>query len=152
MKNHIFTVRSIIQDIKNTKNSSVDLQFLDMKQCFDSLDLKEVLIELYESGVKNELINVIYEANKRSNVAVKTSVGTTTCIEIGETWMQGDVLASIGCSNLVENFSKEIAKDSDTVYKYKNTIEIPPILGFIDNILGIQKCGNEAKSFNKIIN
>ena len=152
MRNHIFVLRSIMQEVLKNKKKSIDLQFMDMKQCFDSIDLREVIIDLFEAGLNNDLLHVIYEANRQCQISVKTPVGLSDEKTVGEIWMQGDVLASLGCSIQVDKFAKEYDNNNNNFYKYKNKVKIPAMLGFVDDILGIQKCGSDAKRFNNFIN
>ena len=41
VRNHIFVINGVINDVINRKEESVDIQILDYKQCFDSLWLIE---------------------------------------------------------------------------------------------------------------
>ena len=60
-----------------TKNKSIDIQILDYAQCFDSLSLEECTNDLFEYGIKNDHLNIIYEANEQNMVSIKTPFGIT---------------------------------------------------------------------------
>ena len=70
-------------------------QIYDVSQCFDSLWLQEVLNELYELGIDNDHMVLLYEENKKNFVAVKTSYGLTDKFEIEESVMQGTVFGPL---------------------------------------------------------
>ena len=44
---------------------------------FDSVDLELALSDLYDVGVKDDTLALLYKANKEVHMAVKTSSGTT---------------------------------------------------------------------------
>ena len=61
----------------------------DVIKCFDSLWLSECINDLYESGLKNDKLVILYESNQSANIAVKTSSGETDRFIIKKTVMQG---------------------------------------------------------------
>ena len=74
------------------------LIFGDAVKCFDKLWLRSCIIELYRAGVDVSDIFFIYCLNKQSEVMIKTSVGDTSYIEVGETVKQGSILGpTIAC-------------------------------------------------------
>ena len=71
IQNHIFVINGIINEaIKNKKD--IDIQILDYRQCFDGMWLDECINDLYEAGITDDSLALIYEANKNNQVAVKT--------------------------------------------------------------------------------
>ena len=44
---------------------------MDYRQCFDSMWLKECINDLYNAGVTDDALALIFEANKNNQVAVK---------------------------------------------------------------------------------
>ena len=56
-------------------NDINDIQVFDIVKCFDKMWLKEVLNDLYDVNMKNDQLSLLYELNKKSRVAVKTSSG-----------------------------------------------------------------------------
>ena len=57
--------------------------------------LEEVINDLYESGLSNPNLAVIYEANKVNKVAVMTPNGLTRREEVNRIVMQGEVLGPL---------------------------------------------------------
>ena len=72
--------------------------FGDAIKCFDKLWLRSCIIELYRAGVDVSDIYFIYCMNKQSKVMIRTSVGDTKYIDVGETVKQGSILGpTIAC-------------------------------------------------------
>ena len=63
IRNHIFILNGIINEAIKSKKKAVDIQILDYRQCFDSMWLEECINDLYDSGVQNPNLALIYEAN-----------------------------------------------------------------------------------------
>ena len=72
-------LQEIVNHISNglNKKKPVDIQILDYKQCFDTLWLQECLNDLYDSGVNDDKLALLYNVNSNVKVAVKTPVGKT---------------------------------------------------------------------------
>ena len=75
IRNHIFVVNGVINEAVKKKILGIDLQLLDFKQCFDSLWIEECMNDLWEAGIKDEKLGLIYQRNESTNVAVKTPFG-----------------------------------------------------------------------------
>ena len=58
--------------------------------------------------------------------------------------MRGENISSILCTSTVDKVSKDCPLEN---FKYQNVIEIPK-LGFVDDLLDINKCGVETKNMN----
>ena len=78
IRNHIFILNGIINDVIKSKDKAVDIGILDYRQCFDSMWLEECINDLYDSGVQNPNLALIYEANKTNKVSVMTPSGLTS--------------------------------------------------------------------------
>ena len=117
VRNHIWILNGIIQDILHFKKRAIDVQIFDYKQCFDSLWLKECLNDLYDSGVQDDKLALLYNINSHVKVAVKTPVGTTNRKSIFNVITQGDVFGPIFCSNQVDTIGKECLEDKKYLYR-----------------------------------
>ena len=82
---------------------------------------------MYEGGLKNDKLNLLYTANNLVKIAVRTPVGKTNSEDISNAVIQGDVFGPILCSKQVETFAKECLEDNKYLYKYKNDVPIPPL-------------------------
>ena len=135
IRNHVWILNSILSDVLNTKKKkSVDIQIYDYKQCFDGLWLEECLNDIYTGGLKDNKLNLLYNASSIVNIVVKTAVGKTKQSCIQNCVIQGDVFAPLLCSKQIDKFGKESLEASKYTYLYKGEVEIPP-LAMVDDIL-----------------
>ena len=152
VRNHLFVLNSIISDVTSSvKKDSIDLNIMDFKQMFDSEELSTCLNALYDSNIQDDMLALIYEANKATHFAVKTPNGITETTKIENKILQGDVLAPLISSNMVDKNIGLPAVNSNYVYLYKNQVIIPP-LTMQDDTLGISKCGFQSMEMNNFIN
>ena len=60
IRNHIFVINGIINEVINKKNLAIDIEILDYKQCFDSMGLEETINDLWEAGINDNNLSLIY--------------------------------------------------------------------------------------------
>ena len=88
--------------------------------------LKEALSDLYNSGVQDDTLHLIYEANKNVSVPVKTSFGLTEEVALEEAVLQWEVWGPSLAANQVDTFGKEmIEEDYSFMYRYKGYVPVP---------------------------
>ena len=152
VRNHLFVLNSIISDVMSSvKKEPIDLNVMDFKQMFDAEELSVCLNALYDANIQDDMLALIYEANKTTIFAVKTPNGTTKSVKIVDKVLQGDVLAPLISSNMVEKHIGVPAMASNNVYLYKNKIVIPP-LTMQDDTLGVSECGFKSRKMNSFLN
>ena len=152
VRNHLFIINSIMSDVlSSVKKEAVDLNIMDFKQMFDAEDLITSLNSMYEAGVTDDMLSLIYEANKVTYFAVKTPNGLTEVSKIENKVLQGDVLAPLISSNMVDKHIGLPAMSSDNVYLYKNKVLITP-LTMQDDTMGISVCGYKSRKMNNFMN
>jgi hypothetical protein len=121
IRNHIFVINGIINDVLSSKTKKpIDIQIMDNMQCFDSMWLEETMNDLYEAGVTDDNLAILYETNKEVNVAVNTPNGLTVREKINKIILQGDVFGPIECSVTVDSFGKECLSEDKYLYHYKD--------------------------------
>ena len=125
IRNHIFVINGVINEALR-KKKNVDIGIKDYRQCFDSMWLKECINDLYNSGVTDDNLNLIFEANRLNKVAVNTPVGITARVEVNEIVLQGEVFGPLQCSVQVDTFGKECLEGGKHLYTYKGCVGIPP--------------------------
>ena len=67
-----FKVIELLTQLK--KKLPIDIQIFDFKECFHSLWLEDCLNDLYDCGVKDDNLALLYNVNKDVKVAVKTQL------------------------------------------------------------------------------
>ena len=118
---------------------------------FDSEELSTCINAMFEAGIQDDMLALIFEANKITKFAVKTPSGVTETTTIENKILQGDVLAPLLSSNMVDKNIGLPAVNSDNVYLYKGRVKIPP-LTMQDDTLGISKCGFKSRKMNEFLN
>ena len=72
VRNYWFILNSIISDVMSSiKKEPIDLNIMDFKQMFDSEQIEDVLNAYYEAGINDDMLALVYEANKTVTFAVK---------------------------------------------------------------------------------
>ena len=78
---------------------------------FDSMNLQEAVSDLFDSGVKDNTLALLYEANKNINVKVKTPSGLSAETYFEQLVLQGDTWGPIMAANQVDTFGKRLIKE-----------------------------------------
>ena len=132
------------------KKEEIEIIFYDLWKCFDTLSLKECCNDLYEAGINDDRLSMIYQGGLKNNVAINTPIGKTERIEIKEIITQGGPLGPIQCSIHIDGIGKEALERNEYLYNYKN-VKIPP-LAMMDDLATISTCGTDSIKCNAYIN
>ena len=152
IRNHLFILYSVIQDVLNKKsNTPIEVILLDYKLCFDGMKLSETLNDIYNCGLKDDKFSLLYETNKQIDIAVNTPYGLTERESISEIVAQGDVFSPSLCAVQVDTHGKLCLENYKHLYQYKGEVGLPP-LAMIDDLLLIQNCGYKSAALNAYIN
>ena len=149
IRDNIFVVNSILNEVIKKKIEGIDIQIFDIAKCFDKLWAKECLNDLYENGFVNDKLPFLYYENVDAKIAVKTASGITRRVGISDIVMQGTVWGSLMCTSTMDNLGKEAYSQPNILYKYKG-VEIPP-LDMVDAIISVSSVENTRK-MNDLIN
>ena len=77
-KNNIFLLNGILHDVMMSRNMKpIVVQFYDYCQMFDSINLQEAISDIYDAGLDNDTLGLIYKSNCEVSMAVKTPHGLT---------------------------------------------------------------------------
>ena len=149
-RNNIFIINGIIHDVIKNAKKPILLQIYDYKQMFDSINLQQAISDIYEAGLKDENLSLIYEANNEIFMAVNTTNGLTDRQKIKNSVLQGDTWGSLLASVQVDSIAKECA-NAGYGYKYKDNLSIG-ILGLVDDTIGVTEAGHKAHEMNAFFN
>ena len=112
VRKHIFIVNGVIHDVlANKKATPLDVEVVDFKQCFDTLWLEECMNDLFEAGIDDDNLAMIYEASRKINVSVSTPNGLTTRDNIERVVLQVDVFGPLECSVQIDTVGKECMEE-----------------------------------------
>ena len=73
---NLFILRALFDHAKY-RNKELWLTFYDIEKCFHSLWLEDCINSLWENGVKDDTLSLIYYLTEKANVVVKTPFGDT---------------------------------------------------------------------------
>ena len=122
-------------------NKKLWLTFYDIKKCFDSLWLEDCMNSLWENGVKDDTLSLIYYLNEK---AVKTPSGETDPLSFMNIVKWGTILGPV-----LNNISLDrVCKDSYS--HHLGSVEIRS-LEFADDIADHNSDKNSALTSNRII-
>ena len=134
----------------NPKMEKNCFQIYDYKQMFDGLKLELALSEMYDAGIKDDSLALLYEANKEIHMAAKTPNGLSVRKNLKSVILQGDTWGSILASVTVDSISKECMKTGNK-YLYKDVLPIST-LGLVDDLIGITRPGNDVVKMKNFLN
>ena len=142
-RDHLFVLYAVLNETLKGKHGCccIDLVFTDVTDCFNSLWTEKTITDLHENGIQSNLLNLIHELSKSATISIKTPVGTTEKKMIEDIIMKGETLSSISCTLSMDRISKESKKET---FEYRNSVRIPK-MGFIDDLLDLNKCGKQIK-------
>ena len=75
--------------------------------------------DLWEAGITDDKLGLIYKMNETTNVAVKTPFGFTETREVNRVVMQGEFFGPLCCSVQVDTIGKECIENNQLLYQYK---------------------------------
>ena len=150
IRDNIFVLNAIINSVKRGKEEPCDITVNDVEKCFDSLWVQECINTLFEYGLTNDKLVLLFEETKSAMIAIKTSSGLTEREPIENIIMQGTVFGSLICTTVMDKLAKIFYKDENLLYKYKKEVEIP-VLGMVDDVLSVTKCSEVSVMTNATI-
>ena len=136
---------------KKGNADACDICVYDVRKCFDSLWMSECMNDLYEAGLTNDKLCLLYYSNLNAQVAIKTSTGVSERFNIQRKVMQETVWAGLMCTCTMDKLGKLAYSDKSLLYKYKETVEVPP-LQMVDDIISALKCGSQVVTTNSAVN
>ena len=99
----------MINDTINGTGPKTDFQVMDIIKCFDKMDFRETINDLYDNNMKNDNLAVLAETSKITRVAIKSPVGMTDTREKEEIITQG--------------LGKECINQDKGLFKYKECVD-----------------------------
>ena len=151
IRDNIFALNAILNSRKGKSGEALDIQVFDVKTCFDSLWLHEVILCLYKCGMTNDKLPLLFLENANAEIAVKTPGGISKRKSISNIIMQGSVWGSLCCVVLMDKLAKQVYADPKLLYYYKGIVEVPT-LQMVDDILSVQKCSPQSLQQNTAVN
>ena len=151
IRDHLFVLNGVMNEAAQNKQKNIDIQIVDIEKCFDKMSYRETANDLYEAGVQDDKFLLMAKSNEKCKVAVKTPWGSLTKrVEMNEIEMQGTVPAPLKCSVQLDSLGKECLETGEGLYRYKECVNIPPLL-MIDDAIAVSQCGPDSVIVNALI-
>ena len=96
-------------------------QIYDYAQMFDSIDLHQAISDVYEAGLKDDNLSLVYKANKEIFMAVNTPSGLSERQMLENIVLQGDTWGSLLASVQVDSIGQKCSQ-SGYGYLYNNVL------------------------------
>ena len=153
-RDNMFIVYSVINSVLSGGYKPVVLEAIDNVKCFDKLWMEAVMNSLYDCGLTDQTLNILYNESDKASVAVKFgNVVSNNRADVSRVVMQGSVWASYMCTVLQDTMNKAMLSDKELVYNYKDDKDIEVgIIGFVDDSLAISECGYKSIAKNAASN
>ena len=119
IRDNIFVLNAILNSTKKGNDEALDFQVYDIEKCFDALWLHEVINCLYEAGLQNDKLPLLFMENNNAQVAVKTNGRISKRVSIQNIIMQGSVWGSLCCVVLMDKLGKLVYSKPELLYYYK---------------------------------
>ena len=88
IRDNNFILNAITNSVVNGGEDPVDVQLFDIDKCFDSLWVEECINDIFEAGLDNDKLVLLYLENQNANIAVKTASGKSKRVYIRNIIMQ----------------------------------------------------------------
>ena len=72
-RDNIFVISAISNSVVNGTSAAIQIQVMDAEKCFDKLWLQSCINALFDAGLDNDKLNLLYIENKNANIAVKVN-------------------------------------------------------------------------------
>ena len=151
IRDNLFAMNAIMNGSRQGIEKACDICVYDVKKCFDKLWMSECINYLYEAGLTNDKLCLIYYSNRTARIAIKTPNGMSERFSIYEKVMQGTVWAGLMCTCTMDKLGQLAYQDKSLLYKYRGEVEVPP-LEMIDNIITASNCGKQVIKTNAAVN
>ena len=148
---NLFVMNAITNEAKQQIENACDVGVYDIKKCHDNLWLHECINDLWDAGIQDDKLVLLFPENQNAHIAIKTACGTTEQITIHNKIMQGTVWAGLMCTTSMDKLGKEVYNDPTLIYKFRDKVAVPP-LEMVDDIITASNCGTTTVALNAKVN
>ena len=117
IRDNLFVINAIANSSKKNNKESTGINVYYVIKCFDSLWLSECLNDLFDAGLTNDKLSLLFLENSNAQVAAKSASGISRRIPIRNIIMQGTVWANLCCTVLMDKLGKIMYKQPELMYK-----------------------------------
>ena len=140
---NLFLLRALI-DHSKYMGKQLWLTFYDIEKCFDSLWLEDCINSLWDNGVKDDILLLIYKLNVKANITIKTPFGDIQVLPLENLVKQETVLGFVLNNCSLDRVCKE------SLGYHIGSVEIKS-MEFVDDIADPNSDEISAKFSNRIV-
>ena len=71
VRDNIFVIHAIINSVTRGNCAPIQVQIMDAEKCFNKLWLQSCINAIYDAGITNDHLNLLYIENQKAQIAVK---------------------------------------------------------------------------------
>ena len=99
VRDNIFVISAICNSVQNGNSPNIQVQIMDAEKCFVKLWLQSYINALYEAGMDDDKLNLLYIENKNYEIAIKVNNELSMRISVKDVITQGSVWSSLKMHN-----------------------------------------------------
>ena len=141
----LFIVRSFINHANYLK-SPLYITLYDYQTCFDSLWLEDCLVSLWQLGIDDEMLPLIYKLNENCRVTIKTPYGNTEPFECPRIVKQGTVLGGSLCGSTTAELCSDLKLGGASLLDEKIGVVL-----FVDDTTTLNVTFNDVLKCHQIV-
>ena len=124
IRDHLFVVYAIINDVINGSSPPVDMQSIDIHKCFDEMWYEETHNDMFDVKVQDDKFALIAKMDETAEVVVKTPCGPTDEFTLQKIVMQGSVFGPIKSTIQIDTLGRDCQNQNQGKFLYKNVLGI----------------------------
>ena len=122
-RNHSFIVNGVLHAQKQRNLQPIDILIYDVAKCFDEEWPADTINVLYDLGVKNDNLCLLYEGTKKSKLAINTVFGQPERFEVDNLIAQGSSWDPLMTSAFVDTIGNDAQETGQNCLIYKDTVK-----------------------------
>ena len=99
-------IGAVTNSVINGDSKPIQAQVMDIKTCFDKIGLEACINSLYENGLRDDKLNLLYIENIKAEVAVKVNDSISQRFPVNNVVMQGSVWGGLKCTSQMDTLNK----------------------------------------------
>ena len=84
-----------------------------MEKCFDALWMHEYINDIFDAGLQNDKLSLLFKENEKSRVGIKTDGKVSKTLTIEDIVMQGPVWGFLCCTTSMDKIGQMAYKNNE---------------------------------------
>ena len=118
IRDHLFVIYAVINDVINGSSPPLDIQSIDIHKCFDEMWYQETHNDMYDVQVQDDKFCLIAKMDETAKVVVKTPCGLTDEFTLEKIVMQGSVFGPIKSTIQIDTLGRVTTKECSSIQMF----------------------------------